>query len=462
MTQEISKEHGSSFFRKLFRFIFWPVRKWRNAVVTLIVLFTVNNIAVQLLQTTLKAQREVSRSTGELATLSDLQIPDLTDNENAAIVYRYAHAQFRMPEGVDFEKYEIVKRYCASKTHDSRQGLSGKEARDPLTPEEEAVVDTFVSSNDHAYEAIREARTKPMCQFGEYSNPFVVVSDTYTYSSLKSYRPLAAFIALRAVWEARHGNTNGAYEWIGHGLHFINNQQNDPLLIHGLVQSAMIEIILNALDTVMCETAWPGNLPDGVEQELIPLQDRRTYARFIEGERCYATADENRLVPGPRILDILTRLTLYKAQSDLVVAVREPDPKKRQILLAKVEQNYSPLQCDIHIGFRFDKIFAQPLVFTLLRATETFDRSEAKVMNASQAIALKRYKQTHGQYPDTLQQLISGDFKALPCDPFNGEPFHYKKEREGFLLYSVGQNRVDDGGISGSKMDGDIVWHMTQ
>ena len=32
-------------------------------------------------------------------------------------------------------------------------------------------------------------------------------------------------------------------------------------------------------------------------------------------------------------------------------------------------------------------------------------------------------------------------------DPFNGEPLHVKKVREGWMVYSVGPNLVDDGGI---------------
>ena len=38
-------------------------------------------------------------------------------------------------------------------------------------------------------------------------------------------------------------------------------------------------------------------------------------------------------------------------------------------------------------------------------------------------------------------------------DPFNGEPLHVKRLPEGWMVYSVGINLVDDGGIPDGKTD---------
>ncbi len=38
-------------------------------------------------------------------------------------------------------------------------------------------------------------------------------------------------------------------------------------------------------------------------------------------------------------------------------------------------------------------------------------------------------------------------------DPFNGEPLHVKRLPEGWMVYSVGINLVDDGGIPDGKSD---------
>ena len=63
------------------------------------------------------------------------------------------------------------------------------------------------------------------------------------------------------------------------------------------------------------------------------------------------------------------------------------------------------------------------------------------------AFALAAYRAEHaGQYPQTLAELAPKYIDTLPSDPFTGQPFRYRKENGGYLLYSVGDNGKDDDG----------------
>jgi hypothetical protein len=63
------------------------------------------------------------------------------------------------------------------------------------------------------------------------------------------------------------------------------------------------------------------------------------------------------------------------------------------------------------------------------------------------AIALKRYQLKHGDYPPDLTALVPEFISAVPLDPVDGQPLRYRRNADGtFLLYSVGENGVDDGG----------------
>ncbi len=74
-------------------------------------------------------------------------------------------------------------------------------------------------------------------------------------------------------------------------------------------------------------------------------------------------------------------------------------------------------------------------------------RIEAAKQMTVTAIALKRYQLKNGKYPASLDSLVPGLVAAVPVDPVNGEPLHYRLNSDGtFLLYSVGENGVDDGG----------------
>jgi hypothetical protein len=71
--------------------------------------------------------------------------------------------------------------------------------------------------------------------------------------------------------------------------------------------------------------------------------------------------------------------------------------------------------------------------------------------------AIRLHRQRTGRYPDSLETLQLGE---LAIDPFTGAPFVYRVDpQRGFLLYSKGKNRVDDGGVQrdGRGEQGDLV-----
>jgi len=70
------------------------------------------------------------------------------------------------------------------------------------------------------------------------------------------------------------------------------------------------------------------------------------------------------------------------------------------------------------------------------------------------AIALKRYQLAHGEIPASLSALVPKYLPAVPTDPVDGQPLRYQRKPDGsFLLYSIGEDGVDDGG-DGSRPSG--------
>ncbi len=62
-------------------------------------------------------------------------------------------------------------------------------------------------------------------------------------------------------------------------------------------------------------------------------------------------------------------------------------------------------------------------------------------------VAITRYKQDKGEYPNDLNELVTtGYLKELPLDPFSDKPLVYKRTGNDFILYSYGLNCKDDGG----------------
>ncbi len=69
---------------------------------------------------------------------------------------------------------------------------------------------------------------------------------------------------------------------------------------------------------------------------------------------------------------------------------------------------------------------------------------EARVSLMRIALYLEDYFVVHGAYPATLDELVKDRDIVLPCDPFSGEPYHYRLDGDRFVIYSVGRNLTDD------------------
>jgi hypothetical protein len=61
-------------------------------------------------------------------------------------------------------------------------------------------------------------------------------------------------------------------------------------------------------------------------------------------------------------------------------------------------------------------------------------------------IALTRFKAKTGDYPTALAELAPDFLATIPADAFAATPFTYKKNADGYLLYSIGANQVDEVG----------------
>ena len=83
-------------------------------------------------------------------------------------------------------------------------------------------------------------------------------------------------------------------------------------------------------------------------------------------------------------------------------------------------------------------------VFSQASHKEAGETAMMRLVGCTAAIRL--HKLRTGKYPASLEALQLGE---MIIDPFSGKPFVYTTDpRFGFLLYSVSQNRVDDGGQS--------------
>jgi hypothetical protein len=61
-------------------------------------------------------------------------------------------------------------------------------------------------------------------------------------------------------------------------------------------------------------------------------------------------------------------------------------------------------------------------------------------------LALRCYQSEQGRAPTNLEQLVPAYRQRVPTDPFSRRPMIYRPKGTNWLLYSVGEDGVDDGG----------------
>jgi hypothetical protein len=142
------------------------------------------------------------------------------------------------------------------------------------------------------------------------------------------------------------------------------------------------------------------------------------------------------------------------------------DPQTRTIpphrIAADREETHRVLTNDFSV-FKRHQIMARALLSSLANVPSISATAQTSANQAALACALERYRLANGQFPDSLAQLSPRFITNAPNDVITGQPYKYRRADDGqFILYSVGWNEKDDGGIPGDSLydkdKGDWVW----
>jgi hypothetical protein len=85
--------------------------------------------------------------------------------------------------------------------------------------------------------------------------------------------------------------------------------------------------------------------------------------------------------------------------------------------------------------------------FSLARAFELHFRSLTCVEAALATLAIAQYHREHGQYPESLEELVPAILPRVPTDYADLRPLRYRRTGDDYLLYSIWSNGVDEGGV---------------
>jgi hypothetical protein len=128
-------------------------------------------------------------------------------------------------------------------------------------------------------------------------------------------------------------------------------------------------------------------------------------------------------------------------------AMVKPDfdwQRKPQVLLSLLSP-WSVKRIRFNFGFAV-KLIVSMSKESIYRFHDLYLRADAEQKGSRIIIALRRYKNKTGHWPQKLDNVKSMAPAEIFVDPINGNSFVYKLTEENFTLYSKGKNNIDEDG----------------
>lgn len=364
-----------------------------------------------------------------LEALEDLRIAfaptPVPEGENAASLYRRAFELYT--EGPTDEEMDLLSRLSEGQ---------------PLTLAERAVLEKVVEKNREALALLHQAAGLPGCDFGvDYSKGSMA-----ELPHISGMIRAAKLLEIEAVLSAGPEAAASARA----SLRLAEAVADEPILVSQLVRAVCGE---------MARESWQQAFRGDVAPEALrALLDSLSAERYREG---YEKSILFELYAGAKL--VLEGADLSALGPEAAGIRRPDDPLTAEDLAyyAETMAEFSSLagqpyyeSRDRIARLRAERVDGAPWYAEITRLViPAFDRAamrqaqaEAGVGTGRLAAALRLYRDRTGSYPESLESLR--DIADLPVDPFTGKPFLYRREGSGFVVWSVGSDGLDSGGVS--------------
>lgn len=370
---------------------------------------------------------------------------------------------------------------------DEGASLRAKDGRASIyTNSPNTLIRSLMDDSKAVMDEIQTAVRRPYSQFPvHYEDNFSAL-----LPHLSKLKSLGRLFTLRALMELDAGDADAALRDVETTLALSESLKNEPILISGLVRTAILEIAMQPIWEGINSGKWSETQLAELQSKLQQIDLLKGYQMSMRGERIlgselvdYVERTRNAASIGapqgandgfdlryflcdhaPKGWYLLNKAELARMNVEWMIPA--VDPKARLYHPEKGVAYDDEIQRNI-IGH--PKMFLAQLVAPAIsKVAIKFVLGQTDANLAAVACALERYKMKNGHYPDALKTLEPEFMDVIPHDIMDGQPLRYRPQNSGFVVYSVGENKVDDGGKPGFKQNqfgkswrrekGDWVW----
>jgi len=155
---------------------------------------------------------------------------------------------------------------------------------------------------------------------------------------------------------------------------------------------------------------------------------------------------------------------IIDAKYEKYYAMTEPDfdwqrepPELPELISLLTQWNFTRIGFDFNYFTEFTIAMVEGIYY---RFHDLYLRNITEQRGNQLVIALRRYKNKTGQWPQKLDDVKALTPAEIHVDPINGGSFVYKLTEENFTLYSKGKNNIDEGGKRDPESGADdwLIW----
>ena len=410
----------------------------------------------------LRARIDVIRVAGYPVTLAELNewytIPEGAENTADMLIEVFLF--YRYCNHTELESLPIV-------------GKGKLPARtEPLAEETKALVVQYIADNQQALELLHETAA---IEHGRYPVDFNV-DFGYQMYHLAVLKHVIRLLNLDTVLYAENGNARLAARSVTSAFGIIRSLAKEPTDASQFVRIACHALTVSSLERVINRTEFADEQLVKLGQAVADAEDIAAMSWVFIGERCRGInvfkdpaslnpdlIGRKTLLPAP-ILKLYKALGLADRDAVIYIDLMNDYMDTSSLPLQQRQEAADVIQTKLN---RTSKIHILLHMFrpTNPRFTTLYLVNIAHLRTARVALAIQRYRLSTGNLPDTLANLIPTYLKTIPKDPFDGRTLRFEKLEIGFVVYSVGEDRMDDGGKerlpTGKRKKASSSWDIT-
>jgi hypothetical protein len=324
-------------------------------------------------------------------------------------------------------------------------------------------IDRVLAENGAARAVARDFRNYPKGLRRYQITPDVIGT---LLPDVQESREIAVTLDLEAEWLAHQGQHGAGLQMVLALINVARSLDGEPFLISALVRIAIDAVAVRRTERALALGEPAGGLAE-VQAALLKEAEGDVFATPIKGERAgldqLFTNLRNGKVPTKSLSGVLSleggsgqRLSPTEAQA--IGWAYRPLLAGDQATCLEVMNQYCAVpslpEHQQRAAMRAiplpEKTYGTLLTILLLPAIEKIHdaslRHRAMMRCAGTAVAVERFRQKFGHWPESLAELPMDLLPAVPLDPYDGQPLRYVRRPDGVTVYSIGNDEVDNGG----------------